>query len=221
LNCQVIKGGTVPDTRSLVNSNGYVELRLTVAEPRITIRLADHDEFAQLNALAASTLSQVGDIVTFEAYADEASLQKLLDTPEHVRRRALARFKVQINVFGLESDNELVGTVLSDKDLFLQEPYQRTENRSYHNPHVWTFDDIPDIDIWLAGLSRGKLVGEHMAAEQGWNRVLDDLSGFDSGHKDLDTSCLTVPLLKYAGLQWNSCIKLTQSLGIKLMLWGS
>jgi hypothetical protein len=191
----------VPDTRSLVNNNGNVELRLTVAEPRITIGSANHAEFAQLNALAASTLSQVADVLTLEAYADETSLRALLDTEEGIDRNALARFKIQINVFGLKSKSETVGILLSDNGLYLQEPYQRTEKCKYHNPHVWTFDDIPDIDIWLAGLSRGKLIGEQMAAEQGWNRVLDDLASFDSGHKDLDTSCLTVPLLKYVNLQ--------------------
>jgi hypothetical protein len=204
LNCQVVKGGVVPDTRSLVNSNGYVELWLTVTQPRITIRSADHAEFAQLNALAALTLSQVADVVTFEAYADEASIRALHDTHNGIGRTTLARFKIQINIFGLKSDSESVGILLSDKGLYLQDPYQHTENCDYHNPHLWTFDDIPDIDIWLAALSRGKLIGEQMAAEQGWNRVLDDLSGFDSGHKDLDISCLTVPLLKYASLQWNS-----------------
>lgn len=191
----------MPDTRSLVNNNGNVELRLTVAEPRITIGSANHAEFAQLNALAASTLSQVADVLTLEAYADETSLRALLDTEEGIDRNALARFKIQINVFGLKSKSETVGILLSDNGLYLQEPYQRTEKCKYHNPHVWTFDDIPDIDIWLAGLSRGKLIGEQMAAEQGWNRVLDDLASFDSGHKDLDTSCLTVPLLKYVNLQ--------------------
>jgi hypothetical protein len=201
----------VPDTRSLVNSNGYVELRLTVAESRITIGSANHAEFAQLNALAASTLSQVADIVTFEAYADEASFRALLDNQNIIGRNTLARFKTHINIFGLESDSESIGILLSDNGLYLQEPYQRTENCNYCNPHVWTFDDLPDIDIWLAGLSRGKLVGEQMAAEQGWNRVLDDLSSFDSNHRDLDTSCLTVPLLKYISLQWNSSIKLTHS----------
>jgi hypothetical protein len=194
-----------------------VELLLAVAEPRITIGSANHADFAQLNALAASTLSQVARNVTFEAYADEASIRALLDQPNWVGRSALARFKLHVNIFGLKSDSELVGTLLSDNGLYLQEPYHRTENCIYHNPHVWTFDDLPDIDIWLAGLSHGKLIGEQMAAEQGWNRVLDDLAKFDSGHKDLDTSCLTVPLLKYVNLQWNSCVELTRSLGIKLM----
>lgn len=192
----------MPDTRSLVNRNGYVELLLTVAEPRITIGLANHADFAQLNALAASTLSQVAKNVTFEAHADEASIRALLDYPNFVGRSALARFKLHVNIFGLKSDSEPVGTLLSDNGLYLQEPYHRTEDCIYYNPHVWTFDDLPDIDIWLAGLSRGKLIGEQMAAEQGWNRVLDDLSSFDSGHKDLDTSCLTVPLLKYVNLLW-------------------
>ena len=201
----------MPDTRNLVNSNGYVELRLNVAEPRITIGSANHAEFAQLNALAASTFSQIADIVTFEAYADEASFRALLGTQNGIGRSTLTRFKIHINMFGLKSDSDQVGILLSDNGLYLQEPYQRTENCDYHNPHVWTFDDLPDIDIWLAGLSRGKLVGEQMAAEQGWNRVLDDLSGFDSNHRDLDTSCLTIPLLKYVSLQWNSSIKLTQS----------
>ena len=208
----------MPDLCSQVNRNGFVELLLTVAEPRITIRSAYHVDFAQLNALAASTLSQLADVVTFEAYADEASFRALLDSQSCVGESALARFKLHVNVFGLKSDSEPVGMLLSDNGLYLQEPYQRMENCKYHNPHVWTFDDLPDVDIWLAGLSRGKHIGEQMAAEQGWNRVLDDLSYFDSGHKDLDTSCLTVPLLKYASLPWDSCIKLTRSLGIKLML---
>jgi len=190
----------VPDTLSLINRNGYVELHLTVAAPRITIGSANCADFAQLNALAASNLSPIADIVTLEAYVDEASIRALSDN-QNVYRIALARFKLQINVFGLKSDSDTVGVLLSDQGLYLQVPHQRTDNHNYHNPHVWTFDDLPDIDIWLAGLSRGKLVGEQMAAEQGWNKVLDDLSSFDSGHRDLDTSCLTVRLLKYISLR--------------------
>jgi hypothetical protein len=177
-----------------------VELLLAVAEHRTTIGSANRADFAQLNALAASALSEVADLVTLEAYADEESFRALCDTQKCIGRSALARFKLQINIFGMKSDSELVGVLLSDNGMYLQEPYQRTDDCNYYNPHVWAFDDLPDIDIWLAGLSRGKLIGEQMAAEQGWNRVLDDLSNFDSGHKDLDTSCLTVPLLKYISL---------------------
>jgi hypothetical protein len=187
----------VPDARSLVDGNGNVALSLTLAEPRITIGLASHADFAQLNALAASALHQVAQMVKLEAYIDGASFRAL---DERAQQSTLARFRVQINIFGLERDGEQVGTLLSDYGLYLQEPYQLEGKGPYHNPHVWAFDDLPDVDIWLAGLSRGKLIGEQMTAEQGWNRVLDDLSSFDSGHTDLDTSCLTVPLLKYVYL---------------------
>jgi hypothetical protein len=109
----------------------------------------------------------------------------------------LALFKLHINIFGLKTDSKQIGNLLSDRGLYLQEPYQRTEKSEYHNPHVWTFDDTPLIDIWLAGLSSGKSLGEQTEVERGWNGVLDDLSNFDAGQRDLDTSCLTVPLLQY------------------------
>jgi hypothetical protein len=197
----MLRGEAVPDARSLVNGHGYVDLRLTVVEPRITIGLSNRAEIAQLNALAASALSRIANDVTLEAYADEVSFRELLVSQTRIDKSTLARFKLQMNMFGMKADSERIGVLLSDNGLYLQEPYQRTDTCDYHNPHVWSFDDLPEIDIWLAGLSRDKLIGEQMAAEQGWNRVLDDLSAFDSGHTDLDTSCLTVPLLKYVCLQ--------------------
>jgi hypothetical protein len=126
------------------------------------------------------------------------SCQTLLDSSKSTERGALARFKLNINVFGLRSDSVSVGETLSDSDMFLQEPYHRTRNLDYNNPHFWTFDNLPEIDIWLAGLSRGKPIDEQMIGEHGWNQVLDGLSNFGSGHKDIDVSCLSVPLLKCA-----------------------
>ena len=198
-----------------------MDLQLTFAEPRVTIGLANHAEFAQLNALAASALNQAAHMLRFKAYMDEVAFRAFFDTYKCTNKGDLARFKLQINIFGLKRDSEQIGTLLSDSSLYLQEPYQRTENYAYHNPHVWTFDDLPDIDVWLAGLSRSKPIGEQMAVEQGWNKVLDDLSSFDSRHTDLDTSCLTVPLLKYVCLQYTSRIELTQLLDIRSTLWDS
>lgn len=221
LKCETLPGEAVPNARSLVNGNGYVDFQLIFAEPRVTIRWANHAEFAQLNTLASSALNQAAHMLRFKAYMDEVAFRALFDTHKCTNKGDQTRFKLQINIFGLKRDSEQIGTLLSDSSLYLQEPYQRMENYAYHNPHVWTFDDLPDIDVWLAGLSRSKPIGEQMAAEQGWNKVLDDLSSFDSGHTDLDTSCLTVPLLKYVCLQSTSRIELTQLLGIRSMLWDS
>jgi hypothetical protein len=181
LNCQLLRGGPKLDTLCLLDNDiEYVALRLTLDERRITIGSADQSDFAQLNSLAASVLHGIAHNVTLEAYMSRDSCQTLLDMSKSSERGALARFKLNINVFGLRSDSVLVGETLSNNDLFLQEPYHRTENLDYNNPHVWTFDNLPDIDIWLAGLSRGKPIGEQMIGEHGWNQVLDGLSNFDS-----------------------------------------
>jgi hypothetical protein len=216
LNCQLLRGGPKLDTLCLLDNDiEYVALRLTLDERRITIGSADQSDFAQLNSLAASVLHGIAHNVTLKAYVSRKSCQTLLDMSKSSERGALARFKLNINVFGLRSDSVLVGETLSNSDLFLQEPYHRTENLDYNNPHVWTFDNLPDIDIWLAGLSRGKPISEQMIGEHGWNQVLDGLSNFDSGHKDLEVSCLSVQLLKCASPHPIIGIKLTRHVGTR------
>lgn len=186
-------------------------LRLTLANPRITIGFENEPDFAQLNVVSASTLNQVAvhSSVVLEAYMSKAALGTLFDSQRKFSDMVLPRFKLNINVSGIKAEGEAAGEILSDNDMFLQEPIWRTDQREYHNPHIWTFEEFPEVDIWLAGLSRNKSFEEQMAAQQGWNQVLDELSSFKSAHTDLDTSLLTARLLKYARLSSLLEIKLT------------
>lgn len=144
-----------------------------------------------------------------EAYICIASLKALFDTQQNVKTTTLARFKLNVNVFGAKAESELIGEALSDGSLFLQEPLWRTDKLDYHNPHVWSFEEFPEVDIWLAGLNRDRSFEEQMASQQGWNQVLDELSSFKSGHTDLDLSLLTARLLKYTYLLPSAGTKLT------------
>lgn len=178
----------------------YVALRMTFAEPRILIGVADKLPFAQLNSVAASVLTQITarSRIMLEPYMCLASMKALGDSERSSKGAALARFKLNVNVFGSKLESEAIGEILSDSELFLQEPLWRMDKLEYHNPHIWTFEEFPEIDVWLAGLTRHKALEEQMALQQDWNQVLDELSTFKSRNIDLDLSLLTADLLKYA-----------------------
>jgi hypothetical protein len=197
--CQGLRGRSIPDTRCLQgNDDDYVKLSLYRTESQMTVGIADDAPFAQLNSLAITTLSQAAALPTVVicAYMARDSFEDLSSKRIHQGTTPL-RFKVNINISGSRLNGELIGEILSKRDLFLQHPLQRGEHTLYENPHVWAFEDLPDIDVWLAGLAQGQSAGEQMAAQQGWSRVLDELPDFDTGHSDLDVSRLTTPLLKY------------------------
>jgi hypothetical protein len=167
-------------------------------ESQTTVGIADDVAFAQLNSLASTTLHQAAALPTMviRAYMARDSFEDLLAKRKVDQSTRPVHFKLNINISGPSLNGERVGEILSDHDLFLQDPLQREECHPYKNPHVWEFEDLPDIDVWLAGLAQGQSVGEQMAAQQGWSRVLDELPDFDTGHSDLDVSRLKTPLLK-------------------------
>lgn len=197
--CQVLRGRSIPDTRYFEGDNSdYVKLSLYSKETQVTVGISDDDAFAQLNAVAITTLRQVAALpyTLFHAYMARDSFEDLLSKRKVDQGTAAVRFKLNINITGPSLDGELVGEILSNRDLFLQEPLQRKEHYSYENPHVWKFEDLPDIDVWLAERTQARSVGEQMVLQQGWNRVLDELPDFDTGHSDLDVSRLKTQLLK-------------------------
>jgi hypothetical protein len=196
--CQGLRGRPVTDTRCLQGNDGdYVKLSLYSTESQMTFGIADDAPFAQLNSLATTTLRQATALLTVVicAYMARDSFEDL-SSKRIDEGTTPVRFKININISGSSLDGELIGEMLSKRDLFLQDPLQREECIPYENPHVWAFEDLPDIDVWLAGLAQGRSAGEQMAAQQGWSRVLDELPDFDTGHSDLDVSRLTTPLLK-------------------------
>lgn len=201
VNCQLLQKRPTSDSCPAGDDVDYAALRLTFAETHVTVGSAEGDDFAQLNSSAASVLNRLADQVTLDAYMSRRTFNVLLFRDENADKATLAQFKLNINVLGRRRDSELVGETLSDNYMFLQEPYRRTKGHDYYNPHIWAFDDLSDTDIWLAGLSHASSIGEQTTTDPGWNRVLDDLPKFHSGHTELDVSYLTVPLLKYACLR--------------------
>lgn len=197
--CQVLRGRSIPDTRYSEGDNGdYVKLSLYSKETQVTVGISDDDAFAQLNAVATTTLRQVAALpyTLFHAYMARESFEDLLSKRKVDQGTAAVRFKLNMNITGPSLDGELVGEILSNRDLFLQEPLQRKEHYPYENPHVWKFEDLPDIDVWLAERTQARSVGEQMVLQQGWNHVLDELPDFDTSHSDLDLSRLKTQLLK-------------------------
>jgi hypothetical protein len=198
IQCQFLRDKPTPDTNCLRgNNDDYVKLSLDSTTSQTTVGIADDAAFAQLNSLASTVLLQAAAIPTVVicAYMARESFEDL-SSKRVDKGTTPVRFKININISGSNLNGELLGEILSKRDLFLQDPFQREECIPYKNPHVWAFEDLPDIDVWLAGLAQGLSAGEQIAAQQGWSRVLDELPDFDTVHSDLDVSRLTTPLLK-------------------------
>jgi hypothetical protein len=127
----------------------------------MTIGVADNTAFAQLNSLATTTLRQAAALpavvnLVICAYMARDSFEDL-SSKRTDEGTTPVRFKVNINISGSSLDGELIGEILSKRDLFLQDPLQREECIPYENPHVWALKTCQILMFGSLGLRKGSL----------------------------------------------------------------
>lgn len=197
MNCQFLRTLVELDEQSLNGSTEeYAELILKFDKNQIITAINGNAAFAQLNSVATSALNSVAAFsrTSFQAYMSKSERESLFDPRSH-HNKALPRFTLNVNILGPILSSDEVGDLLSDQGLFLQEPLAFANHYAYQNPHIWTFQDLLDVDVWLARLAQDK--PEQMAAQQSWSHVLDELADTNVEQMDLDLSRVTTQLLKY------------------------
>lgn len=168
---------------------------------RITVGITGAQPIAYLDSKVSSDLKEVFSSCTISLEGCNFGALEAAHIGSAKHRRD-TDFKLDISVYGLNAHGDLVGKLLSKRNLFLQNPPPSIARPTYNNPHIWAFDDIPDIDIWLAERMIRKPGRRNVEPQQGWIRVLDQLSDSYAGTERtiLDTSGLRTDLLKYVAV---------------------
>ncbi|KAL4899990.1 hypothetical protein BDW74DRAFT_162480 [Aspergillus multicolor] len=105
----------------------------------------DGSSFGHLSEKMVKALDGLYDLPGFGLDA----LTQLNEVIEAVKRAAKAKdakFRVNINVYGLESDRDKVGRELSRSSLFLQVPDMVRSGIRYDNPHMLKLDGMEDSE---------------------------------------------------------------------------
>lgn len=107
------------------------------------LKFSDQSLFAQVNEMASGGLSTLCDIQSVEIRAF-AITERINHVFQHAKRPGEAKLQVDLNIYGLAEDAELVGQKLSGAKLYLQDPDQGLSNIEYNNPHVIHFPGIEE-----------------------------------------------------------------------------
>ena len=64
-----------------------------------------------------------------------------------LRKKSTCDHMVQITLYGHEKDYDLVGSILSERETYLQEPTRLDHGATYRNPHFLSWDDCPETPL--------------------------------------------------------------------------
>ncbi|KAL4918898.1 SNF2 family N-terminal domain-containing protein [Aspergillus aurantiobrunneus] len=109
------------------------------------LSLPDGTSFGYLSEKMVEALENLIGRPRFELEA-YTQLAEVIDAIRRAGKAADAKFRVNINVYGLESDRDQVGRELSRSGLFLQVPDVFRANVRYDNPHMLRLDGMDETD---------------------------------------------------------------------------
>ncbi|CAI0652968.1 unnamed protein product [Colletotrichum noveboracense] len=143
----------------------------------------DSEIFAELDTQSHKQLQTIYDVhsVRFKAVAEEAAVSK--------RKRAIAAspkpIDVSINVYGLRSVADEVGTRLSASSIFLQHPKALPLEIEYNNPQFLEFsEDEADMKA-LVGITNDSPSAQRAKMSEEISNILDCLTeGADNDNID-------------------------------------
>lgn len=100
-----------------------------------------------VNHKTASNLASLprGDQLVYEAFMQCSKLKETIDS--YLRGNKKVQFDIVVNIMGPESISEDVGQQMSERQLFLQRPYQLPEGVAYKNPQYLAIDDLLEIGL--------------------------------------------------------------------------
>ncbi|KAL4944056.1 hypothetical protein BDV06DRAFT_233907 [Aspergillus oleicola] len=109
------------------------------------LSFSDGTSLGYLSEKMVKAVATLIDLPNFEMEAFTA-LGEIIEAIRRAGKAADAKFRVNINIYGLESNRDLVGRELSGSGLFLQVPDIVRPNVSYDNPHMLRMDGMEESD---------------------------------------------------------------------------
>ena len=115
------------------------------SDQQLFLRFPDGSDMGYLSEKLTNALKHLFDRsgVEFEALV---GLGLLEDTINRSGKASDAAMRVNINVYGPESDRDDIGKRLSSANLFLQDPDQCRAGLAYINPHIMQFSEIEESE---------------------------------------------------------------------------
>lgn len=140
-----------------------------------------------INHRTASHLASLpfGDELAYQAFMEPSKLEKSVES--YLRGNKKVQFDIVVNIMGPASIFEAVGQQLSERQLFLQRPYELPEGTAYINPQYLDIDDQPD-DATTAYDSEGGQVLNPYPLDEDQILAHGDLDG--ELWNIMDNSCL-------------------------------
>ena len=140
-----LKGDMITLRKKLLSSetpkvSGNAVLKIDRAEDLVVVTFSDATEFAQINAHFAKVLRSLIGIysISLDVLVDLISFTRAI---ERATKAAEATMRVHINVYGLSSQTDVVGQLLSKEKCFLQDPDHQRPVPTYRNPDMFVFQD--------------------------------------------------------------------------------
>ncbi|KAL4796131.1 SNF2 family N-terminal domain-containing protein [Aspergillus venezuelensis] len=101
-----------------------------------------------LGYLSEKMVKAVGSLIDLPHFEMEAytGLAEIIEAIRRAGKAADAKFRVNINVYGLEANRDQVGKELSEGGLFLQVPDMIRPNVAYDNPHILRMTGMEESD---------------------------------------------------------------------------
>jgi SWI/SNF-related matrix-associated actin-dependent regulator of chromatin subfamily A3 len=117
-------------------------------ESTLNIQFSDGVIVGNLNVQSSKVLKPLFDSgIRLEAFA---STKAMVDTISRAKKVTEAALKVNINLYGPESEALNVGKILSESNFWLQLPHNRIRGTTYRNPQIlW----LPDFDSFQAEMN--------------------------------------------------------------------
>ena len=161
--------------RSENEDDQFVELIVLWEEERCFLCQSSTPEKLEVNSQVAAALKSVLAVpcTRYLAYLPFKELPQR--TQAAGRNSKSGSFKVNVNVYGRREDSEAIGKVLSDAEVFLQDPEILQDEMVYQNPHILWFEGISESDVLMHELISDKKNQTTDTVNVEWSRVLDDL----------------------------------------------
>ncbi|KAL3477940.1 SNF2 family N-terminal domain-containing protein [Aspergillus californicus] len=121
------------------------QIRHSSDNGELFVTFPDGTDLGHLSEKMAGALEKIIELPRFELEAC-THLDVIVDAVRRAGKASDAAIRVNINVYGLDSQRDEVGKELSGKGLFLQAPDACRPGVSYDNPHILRMDGMDETD---------------------------------------------------------------------------
>ena len=209
IKCQWLKKESLVDHFTSDGGRGdFVGLECSFKGKRFILGESETPELLQVNSRLAGILSEVRQ--SGGGYIRLYCSRKVLglsvgDSTQKARGKSRPKqVDVQANVFGARRAKDTIGSLLSNQEVYLQDPLWKDDGFDYDNPHILPIAGISDVEL-LFTEQMLDLAGSQAARRQrtDWNAMLDLLPQChgswddDSSMTDRLSSVLSATLLRY------------------------